>query len=222
MFISKRNTENSWAPSLPFLFINPYVSFYFLNLSPLWLEFEVGQSSWRPLRIMSNPRGGGKAWKIGASKRERNMRALEERKWCLKNFELHLIHAVHLILSRVLVPDFLSAPVAGEAARDCRVRSAAGSCYCLWAWLSLCISNVHLKAQWKQIGWICCGQRNLCVCLDDRLYGESERRREEGTRMLEEGRLCWPCPVARRRGWKVKKEWWRKREREQCGARCLL
>lgn len=71
--------QNSWAPALLFLFISPYVSFYFLNLAPLWLEFEVGQSSWRPLRIMSNPRGGEKAWKKRASE-ERNMRAREGRK----------------------------------------------------------------------------------------------------------------------------------------------
>ncbi len=30
----------------------------------------------------------------------------------------------------------------------------------------------------------------VCVCLDDRLYGERERRGEEGMGILEEGRMC--------------------------------
>lgn len=215
--------QNSWAPALLFLFISPYVSFYFLNLAPLWLEFEVGQSSWRPLWIMSNPRGGEKAWKKRASE-ERNMSVREGRKWWLKNVQIALNpHRPIDSQPRPFSQTSSSLHVDGETAHDCCVGSAAGSCYCLWAWLSLCISNVHLKAQWKQIGWLCCGQRNVCVCvcLDDRLYGERERRGEEGMGILEEGRLCWPCPVARCRGWKVK-ERWRKRESQRCGAYCLL
>lgn len=81
---------HSWAPSLPpFSLHQPLCLILFSqSLSPLWLEFEVGQSSWRPLRIMSNPRGGGKPWKIRASKRKREIWERERREndvWRISN-----------------------------------------------------------------------------------------------------------------------------------------
>jgi len=115
-----------------------------------------------------------------AQEKERNMRAREERKLCLKDFELHLIHSVHLILCRVVLWAASLEKLRTIAAHDCRAQPAAASCYCLWAWLSLCISNVHLKAQWKQIEWICCGQRNVCVCVCVWMTDYTERERRNG------------------------------------------
>lgn len=110
-----RETENSWAPALPFFSSSTLASHSIFSISP-----PVGLS----LSLDGVPGGLCESWAIqgeeerhGKSERERGKREIwerawerEGRKWCLKNSELHLIHIVHLILSRVVLPDFLWAP----------------------------------------------------------------------------------------------------------------
>jgi len=162
-----------------------------------------------------------------AQEKERNMSAREERKWCLKDFELHLIHSVHLILCRVVLCAASLEKLRTIATHDCRAQPAAASCYCLWAWLSLCISNVHLKAQWKQIEWICCGQRNVCVCvcvwMTDYTERERERERERRNGDFRGGEVMLTLSCCQMQG--VESEegvMKKKRERERFGAHCLL
>lgn len=217
---------HSWAPSLPFLFINPYVSFYFLNLSP-----PFGLS----LRLDRVPGGLYESWAIQGEEEShgKSERAREREKYESARGEKMMSEEFRIALNPHRPSDSLPrrsprlplCSVSPEKLRTiARARSAAASCYCLWAWLSLCISSVHLKAQWKQIEWICCGQRNVCVCvcvwMTDYTEREKERRRNgnfRGGEAMLTLSCCQTQGVESEEGVMKKK-----RERERCGVHCLL